>query len=113
MQFVTLGDLNKTLPHALTEEIHRLNALEHNTLVKHRFTIGELSSIPNPESEHQFRSAAFKARFNTQIKKPLKKTGNLRATKRKHTHDNNTIADHHVHLTPDFYVCPSNQLKRV
>ena len=82
-------------------------------MVKHGFTVSELSSIPDPESEHHFTSAAFKARFNTQINKPIKKTGNLQATKQKCTHDNNTIADHHVHLNPDFYVRPTNQLKHV
>ena len=79
---VVLADLNKSLPHALTQEVHRLNALERNTLIKHNFSTGILSAVPDPESEVQFKSTNFKAKFPI-VETKLKSNG----TKRKDNQD--------------------------
>ncbi|KAJ3516563.1 hypothetical protein NMY22_g14178 [Coprinellus aureogranulatus] len=51
LQPVTLRELNKPLPEDLINEIARLKALEHNTLIRHKLANGDLVPIPNPEAE--------------------------------------------------------------
>ena len=48
---VTIQQLNKPLPHNLLQEVRRLEAIEHNTMVIHGFKKGTLISIPDVESE--------------------------------------------------------------
>jgi hypothetical protein len=50
-QTVRLNDLNKPVPHDLFVEVRRLEILEKNTLVRHRFMNGTLLPVPDPESE--------------------------------------------------------------
>ena len=48
---VTIQQLNKPLPHDLLQEVHRLEAIKHNTMVIHGFKKGTLISVPDVESE--------------------------------------------------------------
>ncbi|KIJ27160.1 hypothetical protein M422DRAFT_271714 [Sphaerobolus stellatus SS14] len=48
---VTLAHLNKQLDPDLLFEVRRLDALCHNTLIKHGFRKGDLLSVPDPETE--------------------------------------------------------------
>ena len=48
---VTIQQLNKPLPHDLLQEIHRLEAIEHNTMITHDFKKGTLISVPDVESD--------------------------------------------------------------
>lgn len=48
---VTIQQLNKPLPHDLLQEIRRLEAIEHNTMITHGFKKGTLISVPDVESD--------------------------------------------------------------
>ena len=48
---VTIQHLNKRLPHDLLQEVRRLDAIEHNTMISHGFKKGTLISVPDVESD--------------------------------------------------------------
>ena len=56
---VTVHDLNKPLPFQLVQDNDRLEAIQHNTMVKHSFISGAHKSIPDPESEMKIRDQTF------------------------------------------------------
>jgi hypothetical protein len=63
---VTLQDLNnKPLPYSLLQETNWLNAIEHNTYVRHGFRHGNYQEVPDPESERQFTSTNINTTFHT------------------------------------------------
>ena len=71
---VTLEQLNKQIPYDLKQEIHCLEALEHNTYIRYNFKSGDLIPIPDPESERSANSSNVKVAFQTSAHKtPLKK----------------------------------------
>jgi hypothetical protein len=61
---VTLQMLNKPIPHDLYTETKQFEAIEHNTLVRFGYKMGEVVPIPDPESVLDFKKNYFESYFH-------------------------------------------------
>ena len=62
---VTLHDLNKPLPFHLLQDNARLNAIQHNTMIKHGFMSGDPKLIPDPESKQTIKEGPISVKIPT------------------------------------------------
>ena len=82
-QPVKLDELNKPLPSDLLIEVHRFEALEHNTYIRYGINIGNMVPVPDAEAERSVRTFTPKPKFDL-TDEP---SGVSAGTKRKATQD--------------------------
>jgi len=74
---VTIQQLNKPLPHDLLDEVHRLESIEHNTLITHGFRKGTLVPVSDVESENSLTHRNHKIKvIQERINKRKRKSAN-------------------------------------
>jgi len=62
-QPVSKHQLNKQIPLDLLNEVRRLEAIEHNTLVRHGFSLDSSIPVPDPECERRLVAPQLSIRF--------------------------------------------------
>ena len=105
---VTIQQLNKPLPHNLLQEIRRLDAIEHNTMITHGFKKGALISVPDVESESLHLTPKMQIILDEKQATEKRETKRKRESEIRDTAKQDTLGDTSPHRARKQFKVPSS-----